>query len=1428
MIHLIVVENPFDRRSRKDYYLEYEQGKSVSEYKSYPQEMVYALDGQPVNKDVIPVDGQEMIVMPLVQGKALGLILSVGLAVFSGGIATGAYAFTAGWSVGVRAIVAMAISCIGGVLVNKLTPMPKVDMSNTEQSNTYGWGGMKSLSGQGYVLPVVYGTMKTAGIMLQQHVVSDGEKQYLNVLYALAEGEIDSIENIRLNENPFSYFTDVVVEKRFGTNTQPIIENFNDSYADTPLSFELNPGNDWSMYQLDGNTAQAIELTISFPQGLYYSNDSGGLSKTWVRIEAQIRKVGSADWIDLPILNDDGEDTKKGFLVGRMRRKHNGTWEAMQSDNTAIYGGVLRGKTNTPFYKVYGFYDLKPAQYEVRVRCAAKDGTTVRYVNKVQWSGVTQVIYDDFTYPGKALLGLKALATDQLSGNNPSMTCHVSRNWIWAWNPTAHEWQKKPANNPAWAAYDILLHCRQIENIHTNTMEFVIDGDIAKEQMDYYAFEAWANACTEAGAEFNYLFDTAMRKWDAINYPCRVGRGAVLPVGTKLTCIYDYASEPVQLFNVSNIKKDSFKEEFLGLENRANAIEISFLNKDKNYERDVLTVYSDGFDSTTKVQQPTQIELMGCTSAEQAYRYGRYKLRSNQYEIRTVTFDAFVDAIACNIGDVIIVQSDVTNWGSGGRVVSVTGNTIKVDTAIDEDSSEVMVRDQSTDKIYKAIITARQDEFTITVDSATGFSPDAIYTAGKTGREAKLFRVLTIEKSQNEQTRTIVAVEYYPELYSADLSAVPEIIPYDTSVPAPYNLLANVKLYPDSLCKIFCTWNNPKQAYRIYLEVQEGNSKWDQYGVFTRNESAYSFDADPTKIYKIRVYAENEIGVKSLYAKATVNISSLVRPAMEAEDIQAYTRYRQLKDGTSMYDLVVTWKPDSLMAQIYYKTNHQQAFEINVVEGMKADDLGFSGAWIYAGQGKGQISIPRAVPGDTYRIAICTQNELGVYTLPDEAQRIEKTVQIKTTTPNTPDGFSISFDKEATCRWNAVTNTDIQFYEVRNNQNAGQEGTGLLARTSGLSATVPLSVRTGTLYLYASGTDGKYSAPAILTYNKPAPPKPNPPQLLAILGGFSVKTDAIPAGCAGVALYIDGYSLTKVRSVNNTYTHTCEAGIYDVTAAFFDLFGEGEQSGASRVTVKEKVSSEMLEEEAVSLDKVDTVLKTAVANANAAIPRLDGLDTDISRIDQTTASITQTVQGHTSDISQIRQTATSIQSTVQSNKTAQDAVNSGFTGDISQLRQTANTIQSTVQSNKTAQDSVNSGFSSQITQNSSSVTSIVTNLGSLAKAKQYYTAFTQLDNAINLRVAKGDVINQINISPTTTKIDGKYLHVTGQTVFDSNVIVSRMLQAGAVTTDKLAARAVTTDKLSIGSASGARMTLTPNLLRVYDSSGRLRIKMGVW
>ncbi|MDY4697392.1 MAG: hypothetical protein SO362_05855, partial [Selenomonas montiformis] len=132
----------------------------------------------------------------------------------------------------------------------------------------------------------------------------------------------------------------------------------------------------------------------------------------------------------------------------------------------------------------------------------------------------------------------------------------------------------------------------------------------------------------------------------------------------------------------------------------------------------------------------------------------------------------------------------------------------------------------------------------------------------------------------------------------------------------------------------------------------------------------------------------------------------------------------------------------------------------------------------------------------------------------------------------------------------------------------------------------------------------------------------------------------------------------------------------------------------------------------------------------------------------------------------------------------------------------------------------------------------------------------------NLRVKKEEVINQINMTPSGTTIDGKYLHITGTTKIDNDVIVGGMIKAGSVTADKLSAGAITADKLTVGSVteqaigdgaisakkikvdslssvcatigtlqtatSGARTVIKDNLIAVYDSNNVCRVKLGVW
>ena len=94
-----------------------------------------------------------------------------------------------------------------------------------------------------------------------------------------------------------------------------------------------------------------------------------------------------------------------------------------------------------------------------------------------------------------------------------------------------------------------------------------------------------------------------------------------------------------------------------------------------------------------------------------------------------------------------------------------------------------------------------------------------------------------------------------------------------------------------------------------------------------------------------------------------------------------------------------------------------------------------------------------------------------------------------------------------------------------------------------------------------------------------------------------------------------------------------------------------------------------------------------------------------------------------------------------------------------------------------------------------------------------------------MRVAKGDVISQINLDKTGATIDGKLLHVTGDTVIEKNVIAKGMIQAGAVTADNLAAETINlTDKLKI---QGNNVTLDENGLSVdMQNEGKINFGSG--
>ena len=171
----------------------------------------------------------------------------------------------------------------------------------------------------------------------------------------------------------------------------------------------------------------------------------------------------------------------------------------------------------------------------------------------------------------------------------------------------------------------------------------------------------------------------------------------------------------------------------------------------------------------------------------------------------------------------------------------------------------------------------------------------------------------------------------------------------------------------------------------------------------------------------------------------------------------------------------------------------------------------------------------------------------------------------------------------------------------------------------------------------------------------------------------------------------------------------------------------------------------------------------------------------------------------------------------------------------------------------TMKTSVN-GFASKLVQLDKGITQKVSDLN-----KNLSGQITTLSNGIDLRVTQAignmsgkDIVSRINLSPKGTRIEGKILHVTGQALFDNNIITEGMLQANSVSADKiqalsisgdkLQADSVTADKLKVNSldtitatvgtlrtkTSGARVEISDNLIQVFDDNNVLRVRLGVF
>lgn len=662
------------------------------------------------------------------------------------------------------AVAAAGVSIAGGLLVNAILPVAtatnSLNSSDFSSSTTYSWDESYNKFTQGLPVPKVFGTHKITPPLISKFIETIDNKQYWNGLYALNDGVINSVSDIKINDENIDNFDNVTYEIRYGYNDQLPIANFDNTRNDKEVGRKLKTT--YIETATDGNEVISLSATLMFPRGLFFANDSGGISAYSVKVAMEYSSNG-VNWVRF-----GGDTYTIGYwyyvnAAGVISKEtaFNGTWiehvpslpngvvyHSVETDRFGAnywyyeasyspYTTITANETST-FRKTFKVNNLPPAQYQVRARFYEAPNSSSRYGSDCYLEYITEEIGDDFTYPSTALIAIRALATDQLSGSKPTISCIVSAN----------------SSNPALVAKQMLQESGITEN------------------RILPSFDTWATHCNVMGYTFNGVFDTSMTLRKALDLVGTVGRASVIQFGSKFEAIMDRAEEiPVQsfTFGMGNILKDSFKQTFLPILDRANVIEVTYYDADLDYEPTIVEVSSGNYDSVAE-ENRTAITLVGCTNRTQAKKHARYMLNCNRYLTETVTLEADKDSLVCKYGSIVRVSHDTPQYGFSGRIDSCTLQAITLDREVMLESGKsyyVQVRDEHNN-VFEHYVNNTND----TTDTLTFTTPVEIpykkydnYAFGEVGKASKLFRVLKIGTS-GELTRKLTLLEYNEDVYN--------------------------------------------------------------------------------------------------------------------------------------------------------------------------------------------------------------------------------------------------------------------------------------------------------------------------------------------------------------------------------------------------------------------------------------------------------------------------------------------------------------------------------------------------------------------------------------------------------------------------------------------------------------------------------------
>lgn len=667
-----------------------------------------------------------------------------------------------------------------------------------------------------------------------------------------------------------------------------------------------------------------------------YSGHNGTITLTrgWHRIRVRVESRGPSGGVALG-WKQPGDGSFSTIPAAKLSRFSTFPSEDLRTRafDTSAYGGsmVIEEARTEPFRRSLAWV-VPSGQYDVRIRRSTPDSTDSSVVDQVYWTALRTIRPEHpVRTTGHALVAMRIKATDQLNGIIEDYSC-LAQSVLPDWDADTGVWIERGTSNPA--------------SIYRGVLQAGGNSrPVSDARIDLTELQAWHVANVAAGFEFNAIIDTTRTVWEVLADIASAGRASPAVHEGLFSVVRDIEQTvPVQHFTPRNSSGFRGRRSFPTL---PHALRVRFLNEDQGYQQDERIVYDDGFDADNATKFET-LELFGVTSADQAWKHGRYHLAAAQLRPETYEISTDVEHLVCTRGDLVLVTHDVVSWGLGqARVSDLEVDTadnllgLALDAEVEMAAGEdyvVRVRLEDGSTWVRSVVTEEGAQTQLTLSSLIGAGETRpkvgdLLLFGRAGQESRELVVRAVTPGK-DLSATLMLVDHAPAIHEADQSEIPD---WDSGISRPprYSdrperpVIESIRSddgvmirEPDGSLRDrmlitlrMAGGNGPIVTHAQVRIRRKPNPPAEPRGPF-RHLPLIPIDAGQVSIeevetgvtYQIRLRTVTALGKTSRWVSAEHAVQGKTTPPPDVESFEAF----RLSDGTRRFAWVMASDPDEV------------------------------------------------------------------------------------------------------------------------------------------------------------------------------------------------------------------------------------------------------------------------------------------------------------------------------------------------------------------------------------------------------------------------------------------------------------------------------------------------------------------------------------